>query len=438
MFFLSGLAAFYSFAPFTIWPILTIGLAGVYLTYRDRKRNIKTFLFALGYHIGLLYWLYFPFLIDGSYNLITVIIAVFTACSILSFMFCMMMYISVNLKHSPFIFASSGVFSEYFFCEVLIKIIIGSGFPWCYTGYALASNIYIAQSAYLFKIYGLSFFIYYFAAHIAKYVETKEIKHIKIIIALSLTLLTYGVYRAHYEKNYFTIKNQFTIVQPNHKQKTKWAHNSLERRINELVQLSTSKNNIIWPEACIPYVFSEYKNIISKYMSSPLHKDKFLISGVIFHHEKKFFNSLVIINSNGEILHRYDKNILAPFGEFTPFRDIAIIKMLLGDKNEYSTGIEREIIKLPGTDPFLPLICYEIIFPNINPEPAKLIINITNDAWFGNTNAPYQHLAITRIRAIENNVHIIRVANTGISAYIDNLGRILKKIKLNKKGTFNV
>jgi apolipoprotein N-acyltransferase len=154
----------------------------------------------------------------------------------------------------------------------------------------------------------------------------------------------------------------------------------------------------------------------------------------------------MILNENLNVKHFYDKNYLVLFGEYIPFRktlerfgiSIADLSQSILD---ITAGNEHKAIQCDKIPPFNPLICYEAIFPHfiIQEKPAPCwIINLTNDAWFGNTAGPYQHLTICRFRAIEQGVPIIRVANTGISAVIDYKGKILHSLPLNQRGYIDV
>ena len=146
----------------------------------------------------------------------------------------------------------------------------------------------------------------------------------------------------------------------------------------------------------------------------------------------RYYNSVVALGSEAG---RYDKRHLVPFGEFIPFRSwIPIPKITVGTV-DFSRGSVRHSLTLPGLPPIKPLICYEAIFPEMSEGayPAW-ILNITNDAWFGDSPGPYQHLAMSRVRAVEQGVPLIRVANTGMSAVIDSYGRVLKRLPLNTRG----
>ncbi len=150
-------------------------------------------------------------------------------------------------------------------------------------------------------------------------------------------------------------------------------------------------------------------------------------------------NSLFVIDDDGRVRARYDKTHLVPFAEFVPARSLLAalgLDRLLPLGGDFTPGPGPVSVSLPGFPPFRPLICYEIIFAHEvrGPERPGFLLNITNDAWFGTTSGPYQHLAQARMRAVEEGVAVVRVANTGISAVIDPLGRIVTRIPLASRG----
>ena len=152
-------------------------------------------------------------------------------------------------------------------------------------------------------------------------------------------------------------------------------------------------------------------------------------------------NSLFAVDAEGRLHARYDKVELVPFGEFLPFRHVLErlgLERLAVGSIDFSPGPGRVTIALPGLPPFSGLICYEAIFPRAATAGAARpgwLVNVTNDAWFGRSSGPYQHLAMARLRAIEEGLPLVRAANTGISAIIDSNGRIVAELPLGRTGT---
>jgi len=155
------------------------------------------------------------------------------------------------------------------------------------------------------------------------------------------------------------------------------------------------------------------------------------------------YNSIYVIDHDGSVLSVYDKLYLVPFGEFLPLQDwmeklgfVQLTKVQGG----FIPGVRRSSMEIPNAPPMLPLICYEAIFPGFittQDDRPGWIVNLTNDAWFGISTGPYQHLQQMRVRAIEEGLPVVRAANTGISVVIDPLGRIVARLGLGLEGVLD-
>ena len=222
--------------------------------------------------------------------------------------------------------------------------------------------------------------------------------------------------------------------------------------VKKLMELSNpqadQKTIFIWPEGMFSSIYlhelKKYHKIFSKVFSDS-HLIVFGINNLEFQNNiDNVYNSLAIVDNNLNLVGSYKKNKLVPFGEFLPmekyFQKIGLKKITQGYKS-FSKGEQRKAIEVKNKFydfKLLPLICYEIIYSgNINPKKQEvdLIINISEDGWFGNSIGPYQHFNKAIYRAIEEGNYIARSANNGISAFIDPYGRILHKTKMNRAST---
>ena len=242
---------------------------------------------------------------------------------------------------------------------------------------------------------------------------------------------------------YLTVR----LVQPNIKQRDKWKKENELNHMEILIDLSNKSPKpdlIVWPETAVywlPEENPEKLKVIAEQVKSPL-----IFGALRFNRDtKKLFNAIFLIDREGKIQSIYDKTFLVPFGEYLPLG--GLLKYLNIFNNSYrsvdgfSSGTGLKLIKKSGFPIFLPLICYEALFSNEIlgvVKEARWILNITNDAWFGNGGGPKQHLKIARMRALENNIPLIRVSNNGISAKISNNGKIEKYIALNKREFLDV
>ncbi|MFK7943146.1 MAG: apolipoprotein N-acyltransferase [Paracoccaceae bacterium] len=239
------------------------------------------------------------------------------------------------------------------------------------------------------------------------------------------------------------------IVQPNAPQHLKWKPGHREEFYRRGIDATKAPrvrgplDAVIWPETAIfflPENNPEEIRALAGLAEAPLIAGAMAVEGTA--EDETWYNSLFVYAPDGELLLRYDKHHLVPFGEFIPLPWLANMLGLekFGIGGGFGRGKGPETIKIPGLPTFSALICYEAIFPhNIiadGPRPDWLL-QITNDAWFGNFAGPQQHLAQARIRAIEQGLPMVRAANTGISAMIDGHGRILRSLPLGEFGHFD-
>lgn len=234
------------------------------------------------------------------------------------------------------------------------------------------------------------------------------------------------------------------LVQPDIPQALKWADGMRVDHLRRQIELSRSPGfdqitHVVWAETAVPY-YLDADDSARAAVSMAAPPGGALIAGAprrtpIGAARTEVWNSLFAVDDQGRIVASYDKVHLVPFGEYMPLRGLippSIEKMTAGSI-DFSFGTARTTLALPGAPPASPLICYEIIFPDEVVGPGQRpgwIVNLTNDGWFGLSAGPYQHFASARLRAVEEGLPVVRVANTGISAVIDGYGRVLTRLGL--------
>jgi apolipoprotein N-acyltransferase len=237
------------------------------------------------------------------------------------------------------------------------------------------------------------------------------------------------------------------LLQANVPQELKWEDTAKDFTFQTYERLGREAVNqgarlLVWPETAAPVMFGSRDNgwkrpgEISTRLKAPM-----LVGAPslkMIRNQIHYFNSAFLIDA-GSLRYRYDKVHLVPFGEYMPLSWLLPIGPGLAAREaDYSPGDEMTIMRMDGCPPFSVLICYEAIFPDLSRwainQGAELLMNITNDGWFGATAAPYQHLQMARMRSVENRIWLVRCANTGISAVVDPTGRIVDQIPLNRQG----
>ncbi len=239
------------------------------------------------------------------------------------------------------------------------------------------------------------------------------------------------------------------IVQPAIPQDRKWDP-ALRRRWLEL-QLDLTRRPaavpprlVLWPEAAVPYRMEDPR--LRALLAAALPEGAVLVLGADHYvpgDPPVLHNSLYVVDARGRLLDRYDKADLVPFGEYLPLGGLpamlGLAKLTIGAV-DFSPGPGRRTLEVAGLPPFSPLICYEVAFPLAATDGrgrARLLVNLTNDAWFGRSSGPYQHLALARTRAVETGLPLLRAANTGISAVIDGYGRMRAALPLEARGVLD-
>jgi len=240
------------------------------------------------------------------------------------------------------------------------------------------------------------------------------------------------------------------IVQPSIPQTMKWNPGAAEANLRRLVDLSAAPAArpiaaVVWPEAATPFLL-ERDEARRLEIAAVVPEKGYVITGALRSNPPpgpvtQIWNSIEILNRDGDVVTYYDKAHLVPFGEFVPLRDALPFKKITAGTVDLSAGPGPRTVALPGLPPFAAAICYEAIFPGTivdEHERPAWILNVTNDAWYGLSSGPFQHLASARTRAVEEGLPLVRVGNNGISAVIDAVGRVGARIDLDSIGYADV
>jgi apolipoprotein N-acyltransferase len=493
--FLAGASSTLALPPTDIWPLpfitfpilvwLVDGTAGSRLGGLFAAAGAGWW-FGFGYFLAGLYWVGHAFLVDAKtfgWLLPFAVIALPAA---------MALYTALGLALARLIWpggtarvlalAASLTLAEW------LRGHLFSGFPWNTYGYALISPLWLAQGAALIGIWGLTFLAVTLYASPAVLADEHAAPWRRWLVvalggAVTMMLAVYGAMRLEWSPTRFVEGVRLRIMQPNLQQDEKFNYSQKQDVMRRYLALSegsggpqsTGLRNVtvlIWPESAFPFFLVREADALAQ-IGKLLPPGTVLITGAVRPPDTppgaaitRAYNSIYVIGHGGSILSVYDKIHLVPFGEYLPFQDLLErlgLEQLTKVRGGFIPGDRRRNQRAPGAPNFLPLICYEIIFPG-DAVPRReeqgwlyrhigayldwpsvagsegrpgWLLNLTNDGWFGVSAGPYQHFQQARVRAIEEGLPLVRVANSGISAVLDPLGRIINSLPLGSEGVFD-
>ena len=458
--FLLGALGTLAFEPFSWFFMAFFSLSGLLWLLNNSQSTSWKHVFAIGWWFGLghfttgLYWIAFAMSIDLQQFGWLIPFALLGLPAVLSFFIAPV----TLLTHM----SRTKALTQLFYFSMLWAIFewlrghVLTGLPWNLIGYIWMDYDLMNQSLSLFGAYGLSLITVFIAGLPFLSLETTSLRnrifYSSIALILLISLGTFGKWRLFYANDGVLPNICLRLVQPNIPQRLKWDHKHLNKNFEHLLFLTSSPaqkpiTHILWPEAAVPCLL-EYDHGKRHRVASVIPSEGALMTGGVRLIKRsrvniQAWNSIFVITPDAQITDIYDKSHLVPFGEYVPMRSFfpSFVKKVTAGSTDFSSGTGPRTLKVKGLPPFSPLVCYEGIFPGEvkekQGERPQWIYNATNDAWFGPTSGPYQHLAINRARAIEEGLPYIRVANTGISAVIDAYGRVKASLPLNTEGTID-
>jgi apolipoprotein N-acyltransferase len=488
--FLAGAASTLALPPTNVWPVpfvtfpvlvwLVDGAAGTRFGGVLAAASAGWW-FGFGYFLAGLYWLGHAFLVDAktfgwllpfAVTALPAAMAIYTALGL-----ALARAIWTRGTTRILALAVALTLAEW------LRGHLFSGFPWNTYGYALISPLWLAQGAALIGIWGLTFLAVAIYASPAALADARtDTTRPWVAPALSgvviAALAIYGAARLAGTSTNYVEGVHLRIMQPNLQQDDKFNYARKQQVMDRYLALSDRKDgpqstglrgvtHLIWPESAFPFFLTREPDVLAQ-ISALLPKGTVLITGAIRAPDSqgvvnRAYNSIYVIGDDGSILSVYDKVHLVPFGEYLPFQDLLErlgLEQLTKVRGGFIPGERRQNQPAPGAPNFLPLVCYEIIFASDavphSEQPSWLyrhlgryfdwpfvagngarpgwLLNLTNDGWFGASAGPYQHFQQARVRAIEEGLPLVRAANTGISAVVDPLGRVVASLPLGVEG----
>lgn len=468
--FIAGAIGAFAMPPFGFLPALVVSLTvAVWLidgaATAGRWGSASTVIssamagwwWGFGYFVGGLWWLGAAFLVEADQFAWALPFGVLGLPALLAFFpslgFALARLLWSRGAGRVFAFAFGLSISEW------LRGTLFTGFPWNTLGMALGQNLWLMQSASILGLYGLTVLACLICAAPAT-LGTGATKPDRVmapaIAAAALAVITgFGAWRLPSAPTPSVAGVRLRIMQPNLAQNAKFRpenRDEIMRRYLTLSDRATSPRSngvadathLIWPESAFPFLLHREAGALAQ-IAALLPPGVTLVTGAAraepplsAQERPRFFNSIQVVREDGTITASYDKAHLVPFGEYFPyFLDAALrglgLRQFVHVPGGFEPGDSRKGLAVPGLPPLAATVCYEAIFPGLSRQregEPRLILNVTNDAWFGRTPGPYQHFAQARLRTVEEGLPLVRAANTGISAVVDPYGRIVASLGL--------
>jgi len=486
---LAGAVSVLALAPFFAWPVLfatlpvlmwSIDAARAEVDPPDLRRWWRHpvaraaavgWWFGFGYFLTGLFWIGEAFLVEAEKFAVLMPFAVMLMPAGLAIFWAGATAAAVALRWQPGWERIAALALTLAGAEWLRGHVL-TGLPWNVLGYALTWPLPLMQTAAVFGIYGLTLLaVPIFAAPAVVWVDAADAGHasaqrvVGVLFAATLLmgLALLGSLRLRNPDPPPLDGVRVRLVQPSVPQRQKWRPENQERIFLEHLELSRRASGgqadgaagislIIWPEAAMPFLPLNAPGALAA-IGRLLADGAHLVSGALRIEEsqaapsgsrRRIHNSLMVFGHGGRLVSVYDKIHLVPFGEYLPLQttlEAIGLEQLTRMRGGFDKGKSpRPLVRVPGLPPMGPLICYEAIFPGTivqGSERPAFLLNVTNDGWFGQTTGPHQHLHQARLRAVEEGLAMLRVANNGISAVIDARGRMPHWLGLDEKGVID-
>ena len=456
-----GALSSYSLPPYNYFIInfITFSLFFIFLFSKKKEpsKHISFFkygwFFGFGYFLFSLYWIAISLTFDQSFKIL-IPLTIILIPSFLAIFYGSVTYL-FSVLHLKNVTSSFFIYSILFGLIEFLRGSILTGFPWNLIAFSFSDSIYFIQILSVIGTYSFNLFCISLFTVPAVFIlrnSRKEIIVCFLFILTSVGFIIFGIVKNNNFNSLESIKNPYTIraISSNISLDRFYSNQDELKIINELINLSVSKKKeptiFIWPEGIIPDSYLGEIDVYKNLFSNNFGDDDIIIMGLnsLENKDKKnlYFNTMAIFDNKLDLVQKYNKVNLVPFGEFIPFNNILGLiglKTITNDYHSFSKGDTRKHLSIKNNKidlNLLPLICYEIIYSGklFKDKNFDYIINISEDGWFGNSIGPKQHFSHSIFRSIESGKYIIRSANNGISAVINPIGIIEQKVKFGSTG----
>ena len=470
--FVAGVASALALAPINAWPVMFLTFPVLVWLIDGAAASrwsgaaaaaLVGWCFGFGYFLAGLYWVGYAFLVDAktfgwllpvAVAGLPAYLALYTAAGVAAARLIWVRGAERVLALAGMLTVAEWLRGHWF-----------SGFPWNTFGYALTEPLALAQGASLVGIWGLTFLAIAIFSTPAVVTDDRADtpRPLRPVITGLLVLVAVGAYGAvRLAANPTTYVDgvRLRIMQPNLQQDAKFNYSAKDEVMSRYLRLSDRATgpqssgvrdvtHLIWPEAAFPFFLTREPDALAQIVQM-LQPNTVLITGAVRAAQNapnervsRAYNSIYVIDHDGSILGIYDKVHLVPFGEYLPFQTLLEklgLQQLTKVVGGFLSGDRRRAMDVPHAPKMLPLICYEAIFPGDAVPPGERpgwLVNVTNDGWFGLSSGPYQHFQQARVLAIAEGLPLVRAANTGISAVVDPVGRVIRSLPLGDEGVLD-
>jgi apolipoprotein N-acyltransferase len=432
-------------APLDIWWLALLALGGLTALVAHENKAPQAiwlgWIGGAGYFAAALFWIVEPFLVDiARHGWMAPFALIFMAFGMALFWALAAGLSTIAPGHA----GKAMGFALGLAATDLLRTYVFTGFPWALIGHIWIDTP-VVQAASVVGPVGLSLLTTLAVALPICATETGKRIFLAVLAAAILAATWWGgtLRLAHFDAQPANAV-RVRLIQPNASQELKWRADMwrifLDRQMAQTAAPADEPLDlIVWPEVAVPFLLDQSGSYLAEIVAASGGVPVAL--GIQRDEELRYFNSLAVTDSQGEVTAIYDKWHLVPFGEYIPFgdflADFGLKAFAAREGFGYTAGPGARVLDLGRAGKVLPLICYESVFPQdlrAAPERADWILQVTNDGWFGNLAGPYQHLAQARLRAVEQGLPLLRSANTGVSAVIDAKGRVLDSLPLNSEG----
>ena len=431
--------------PIGAFYVLLICVPGLIWLARNSKTKRETFLtgwaFGAGYFIFGLYWVSFALFVDIQSFWWALPFSAILGPAVVALYYALVPLLVWRFRKDETAYAlmlvAAWALSEWVRGHAL------TGFPWNLPGYTWQYFLPVMQVNAAIGIYGLTLLTLLWAA-----IPALNKKLVPFVLVSFLLVASVGMVRLYLHPTAQSGNNTVRIVQPNIPQSVKWNRDEMRHNYQHILDLTSIPAKqpptfVIWPETAI-IADLQHDTDLAHDIVAHMPKGSTGVFGTLRSSDGQFFNSVTILDSKAHVLGNYNKHHLVPFGEYVPFRqylNMTPVANGIADIGDFTRGDGVTTMSIGANMPKpSPLVCYEAIFPGAvarQDDRPDWLVNVTNDGWYGKTAGPHQHFESVRVRAIEEGLPLVRSANTGISAVIDPLGRVIGKAALGSTGVID-